>query len=251
MIYLNWNYHFRGEDDGAMGSSFFWEHNGNDTLLWSIRFPGAFTRGPSLKEAMAKMPGEIESYCLWAGIPFSSMEIDIKEEKSSELDIKDADTDCIFQSEQKPLTKEAYHSLRDLALKSAQDFLALYKAIPDKKGSALTERKTFYGNVPITAEDMYEHTKNVNSYYFGEIGIDVDNAGTIYDCRLKGFQILEQTSNFLENNVFEGSYGEFWSLAKVLRRFIWHDRIHAKAMYRMAKKTFPEIKFINPFLFQD
>lgn len=35
MIYLNWNYHFRGEDDGAMGSSFFWEHNGNDTLLWS------------------------------------------------------------------------------------------------------------------------------------------------------------------------------------------------------------------------
>lgn len=44
--------------------------------------------------------------------------------------------------------------------------------------------------------------------------------------------------DFLNNNVFDGSYGEKWSLRKVLRRFIWHDRIHAKAMYRMAVKTF-------------
>ena len=37
--------------------------------------------------------------------------------------------------------------------------------------------------------------------------------------------------DFLENVVVAGSYGEDWSLRKVLRRFIWHDRIHAKAMY--------------------
>ena len=43
---------------------------------------------------------------------------------------------------------------------------------------------------------------------------------------------------FLNNPVIEGSYGELWSLRKVMRRFIWHDRIHAKAMYRMANKTF-------------
>lgn len=35
-----------------------------------------------------------------------------------------------------------------------------------------------------------------------------------------------------------GSYNEEWSLRKVLRRFIWHDRIHAKAMYKMAVKAF-------------
>jgi hypothetical protein len=27
---------------------------------------------------------------------------------------------------------------------------------------------------------------------------------------------------------------------KQLRRFIWHDRIHAKAMYRMVIRTFGE-----------
>lgn len=38
-------------------------------------------------------------------------------------------------------------------------------------------------------------------------------------------------------------------LRKVLRRFIWHDRIHAKAMYRMATKVFGAESIENPFCF--
>jgi len=30
--------------------------------------------------------------------------------------------------------------------------------------------------------------------------------------------------------------GEQWTETKVLRRFIWHDRIHAKALYRHGLK---------------
>ena len=55
--------------------------------------------------------------------------------------------------------------------------------------------------------------------------------------------------NFLQNTVFEGSYDEMWSLRKVLRRFIWHDRIHARAMYRMAVKLFGAESIENPFCF--
>lgn len=49
--------------------------------------------------------------------------------------------------------------------------------------------------------------------------------------------------------VFIGSYNEEWSLRKVLRRFVWHDRIHAKAMYRMATKTWSMEELENPFYF--
>ena len=105
--------------------------------------------------------------------------------------------------------------------------------------------------VPRTAQEMYEHTKNVNSYYFGEIGIDSDNEGTIYECRKRGFELLEKTEGFLDNPVFEGSYGEMWSLSKTMRRFLWHDRIHAKAMYRMAVKTFGRDCVENVFGFLD
>lgn len=123
-------------------------------------------------------------------------------------------------------------------MRSAQDFLDLYEAVPDKNKSCLPVRKTFYGQVPRTASEMYEHTKNVNDYYFGEIGVGDNHEGTIVECRRRGFALLESRPDFLKNTVYLGSYGEEWSLRKVLRRFIWHDRIHAKAMYRMAVRTF-------------
>ena len=66
---------------------------------------------------------------------------------------------------------------------------------------------------------------------------------------MRGFELLEAHPDFLNNNVFDGSYGEKWSLRKVLRRFIWHDRIHAKAMYRMAVKTFGVDVIPNIFKF--
>ena len=96
---------------------------------------------------------------------------------------------------------------------------------------------------------MYEHTKNVNEYYFAEIEVDADNNGNIYECRKRGFEALETKFDFLSNNVVEGSYGEDWSLRKVIRRFIWHDRIHARAMYRMAVKVFGAENVENPFCF--
>lgn len=228
-----------------------WEHNGNDSILYAINYIGAFTRGKSKDEAIQKMPSEICSYLKWIGdFPSDSMDCEIVQEKSSELTISDADSDVLFDEEKKPLRMDEYNEMKALALKSAQDFLTLYQAIPDKNKSCLPIRKTFYGQVPRTADEMYEHTKNVNTYYFSEIGIEADNNGSIVDCRQRGFELLETQPDFLNNEVFEGSYGEDWSLRKVLRRFVWHDRIHAKAMYRMAAKAFGADSIPNVFSFE-
>lgn len=227
-----------------------WEHNGDDTLLYAVDFVGAFTRGESLETAMSKMPAEIAAYALWKGqVCGQTTNIEIIQEKTCDLKIADADSDVLFDSERIPLTQQEYEELKALVLKSAGDFHALYSSIPDKHKSCLPQRRTFYGNVPRTAQEMYEHTKSVYSYYFSEIGIDADNEGTIYDCRVKGFELLENTKDFLRNTVIDGSYDELWSLRKVMRRFLWHDRIHAKAMYRMAVKTFGTFGAKNVFHF--
>lgn len=229
-----------------------WEHNGRDTLLYAVDFVGAYTRGETLEAAVRKMQAEICSYLKWCGKKaVTSMDIVIIEEKVSELAICDADSDVLFESEKAPLTAEEYIKLKALALKSAQDFLALYDSVPDKNATAAPERKTFYGQVPRTANEMYEHTKNVNTYYFAEIAVKADHDGNIYECRKRGFEALESSPNFLQNTVRKGSYGEDWSLRKVLRRFIWHDRIHARAMYRMAIKVFGAESIVNPFYFFD
>ena len=227
-----------------------WEHNGGDSILYAENFIGAFTRGASKDSAIQKMPSEIVSYLRWKGDSASDFfKTEIVQEKCSELTISDADTDVLFDEERKELCASEYADLKSLALKSAYDFLALYQAIPDKNKSCLPARATFYGQAPRTAFEMYEHTKNVNDYYFGEIGVAANHEGDIVECRERGFTILESQPDFLKNAAYLGSYDEEWSLRKVLRRFIWHDRIHAKAMYRMAVKTFGPDAIPNTFQF--
>lgn len=227
-----------------------WEHNGNDTLLYAVDYIGAYTRGETLEIAIAKMPKEIKSYLKWLGknTP-DNLNIIIIQEKNSNLAISDADSDVLFESEKNTLLVDEYAKLKALALKSAKDFLTLYNSIPDKTATVIAERKTFYGKVPRSADEMYEHTKNVNAYYFAEINVNADNYNNIFECRRRGFELLESKTDFLKNAVIEGSYGEEWTLRKVIRRFIWHDRIHAKAMYRMAVKVFGVKNVINPFYF--
>lgn len=238
------------QEDKVMKIECIWEHNRDDSILYSQNFIGAFTRGRTRQEAMQKMPSEIISYLKWKGSPlFDFPEPEIVQEKMSELTICDADSDVLFDSERNPLIITEYEEQKQLALKSAQDFLALYQSVPDKDKSCLPVRATFYGQAPRTAFEMYEHTKNVNDYYFGEIGVAADNDGTILECRERGFAILESKPDFLKNKVYLGSYDEEWSLRKVLRRFVWHDRIYAKAMYRMAIKTFGANAIPNVFSF--
>lgn len=227
-----------------------WEHNGEDTLLYAGSLPGAYTRGESLETALRKMEREAISYLRWTGAPDPErVAVEIVQERVSSLEIRDADSDVLFESEKAPLRLEAYAQLKALALKSAEDFLALYEAVPDKTRSCLPVRQTFYGQVPRTAEEMYIHTKSVNSYYFGEIGVEADNEGTIADCRRRGFAALEAMPDFLANPVVCGCYDEDWTLRKVLRRFLWHDRIHARAMFRMACNTFGSKLIPNIFIF--
>ena len=97
-----------------------WEHNGNDTLLYSVDYIGAYTRGASLEIAMAKIASEIEMYSYWSGLEKpSDANIEIVQEMNSTLQIADADSDVLFDSERVPLSREEYEELKNLALKSA------------------------------------------------------------------------------------------------------------------------------------
>lgn len=227
-----------------------WEHNGDDSLLYSVDDPGSFSRGDSLEIALGKICADVKSYRKWAGFSVSDqLKIEIVQEKISDLNIRDADSDVLFDAEHRKMSLEEYQRLKSLVIQSAEDFQALYDAIPNKAVSCLAHRRTFYGPVPRTAEEMYLHTKSVNAYYFAEIDVAADNEGSITECRKRGFSKLEEEPLFLEKPVCTGSYGEQWSLRKVMRRFLWHDRIHAKAMYRMAVRTFDQ-PIPNVFYFE-
>lgn len=126
-----------------------WEHNGDDTILYSDNFIGAFTRGESKKIALRKMPAEVASYLRWKGEPVpDSLEPVITQEKSSGLTISDADSDVLFEEERRPLTISEYQAQKALALKSALDFLTLYKPYRTKRKAACVPEKPSTGRFP-------------------------------------------------------------------------------------------------------
>ena len=80
------------------------EYNSDGHLLYIENFPGAYVRSPSKEDAFSKLTTEIKNYCLWADIPCDLTDISytIVQEKLSTLQICDADSDVIFESEKKP-----------------------------------------------------------------------------------------------------------------------------------------------------
>ena len=164
------------------------------------------------------------------------------------MQICDADSDILFDSERKPLTEAEYDRLKLLVLKSARDFRRLFDSIPNPDISGRAPRRTFYGAVPRTPREMYEHTNAVTSYYTGAFGLETENVPDIYANRMQALAELEALPDFLSDKVYIAPDGESWTMRKVLRRFIWHDRIHAKAMWRTAAALWgAEVK--NPFHF--
>ena len=59
---------------------------------------------------------------------------------------------------------------------------------------------------------------------------------------------LENLPDFLDCRVYTAPDGETWTIRKSLRRFLWHDRIHAKAMWRTASALWGS-SIENPFFF--
>lgn len=227
------------------------EFNDGGCLIYAANYSGAYVRGKSKNEALAKFAGEMRSYLRWLGTSLSAadlLEIEIVQEKRSELQVCDADSDVLFDAEREPISPEEYGRLKLLVLKSARDFRSLYESIPNPDISGRAPRRSFYGPVPRTPREMYEHTNNTTAYYTAAFGLETENMPDLYTNRLQALSELEDLPDFLSGRVYVADDGEEWTLRKVLRRFIWHDRIHAKAMWRTATALWgSDVK--NPFFF--
>lgn len=226
------------------------EYSDRGCLLWSLDCPGAFARGASREEAAAKLPADVEAFCRWAGWAVPDGAVEVTEEKyQPEMQVEDADSDILFSSEKRPLTEEEYARLKELVLRSAADFERLYAAVPDPDAILGECRRTFYGEYPNTAHAMYDHTNSVTAYYVSEVGAEHENRPGFYENRVAGLEALEGVADLLTRPAEEGSYGEFWSVRKVMRRFLWHDRIHARALYRRARALWGDA-IPDPFRFE-
>lgn len=229
------------------------EYNDGGCLIYAANFTGAYVRGATESEALAKFSGELRAYLRWSGLgkpAAEAPEIEIVQRKESELQVCDADSDVLFDSERAPLSEAEYQRLRLLVLRSARDFRRLYESIPNPEISGRSPRRSFYGAVPRTPAEMYRHTNSTTAYYAAAFGIELENVPDIYNNRMQVLGELEALEDFRSDRVYTAPDGEEWTMRKVLRRFLWHDRIHAKAMWRTARALWGD-QIENPFFFVD
>lgn len=225
------------------------EYNAYGYLVYAEQYPGAYGRGATQQEALTKLVQDVKRYCLWCHLPQPEEDVIIVEEQKSACAIEDADTELLFHSEKAPLNRADYECLKQRVIHSAIDFQALYTSIPKKLFSDIPNRKTFYGMVCRTPREMYQHTNDVTAYYMGELQVSWTAINTIAENRIAAFAALEKQADFLQATIYIGNHQEQWTLKKVMRRFLWHDAIHAKAMYRLGIRTWGTRAIADPFLF--
>lgn len=227
------------------------EYNAGGYLIYAADYPGAFVRGQTEAEALAKFPGELRSYLHWstgARPAYDDPEIEIVQRKVSALQINLADSDVLFDAERQSLSPQEYEALKLLVLRSARDVRRMYESIPNPDISDRPKRICFYGAVPRTPREMYEHINQTTAYYVGAFGLPFENVADLYTNRLQALAELETLPGALSGTVYTAPDGEQWTMRKVLRRFLWHDRIHARAMWRTASALWAS-GLENPFFF--
>lgn len=229
------------------------EYQQGANLYFVVEHPGAFVRGQSAAEALAKLDGEIRSYLAWAEgacLPRAcAIEARVVQEHPSTRCVADGETEVLLDAERQALTQDAFNRGKALLLASARDLQTMFDAIPNQNISNRVPRQTFYGPAPRTAQEMYDHINEMTAVLLSKLGLDTDNVRQLYHNRMQAVSELEDVFQRVNGVVLADASGELWTLGKVLRRFLWHDRIHGRAMYRMATALWGRIIVPNPFGF--
>jgi len=161
------------------------ETNGKGWLIWAAQCPGAFARGATENEALAKLPGDVRRFLRWAGEPAGDITVTPGAPIESSLHTEDADSDLLLEADCAPMTEADYAAAKLLVLKSARDFCALFESIPNPDISPRAPRTSFYGPVPRTPREMYDHTNHTTAYYMAAFGIPFENMPDLYANRLQ------------------------------------------------------------------
>lgn len=206
-----------------------YETNGKGYLGWIEDLPGAYVRGKTIEEARNKYKKEIEEYEQWLDIEVNDVSRIDEVIVHSDLMIEDADSNIILEVEMKEYENinDFYHEC-ELAFLSAKRVDSIYNKCKNKNIVDNSKvRNTFYGNVYSTIFDQYKHICNVQQYYLGQVGLEADIDLDIIKGRKNTIDELIKKYKEEGNKLFNNDE-EDWSIRKVMRRLIWHDRIHAK-----------------------
>jgi len=224
------------------------ETNEKGYMGFIVELPGAFVRGRTEEEAIAKVDSEVNLYLKWLGIEQKhEYKIQVIQKHKSSLMVEDADNEILVEADKKTMRGEEFRNLVELVWFSGETFFQLYTNAKFKDWiDEARIRKTFYGDNPKTIQEIFDHVKYCQYYYLSRMKITEEIGVDFMGIRKFCLEKLEALYRKNNNSLLFETDNELWTLKKVLRRFIWHDRIHGKAMTRMLEKQ-KQLAVINEY----
>jgi len=215
------------------------ETNGKGFIGFIVELPGAFVRGRTEEEALSKVGREIRAYMKWLGVEAKAGHgCRAVQRHRSGLMVEDADNEILLEADKGAAKDEEFRRLRDLVVYSGETFLRLYTNAGFKDWvDEARIRKTFWGESPKTIQEIFEHVRLTQYYYLSRTKVVFsEKEGEFLKIRRLCLTKIEELWKKFNNSLVFEVDNELWTLKKVLRRFIWHDRIHGKAMTRILEK---------------
>ena len=215
------------------------ETNGKGFIGHIEELPGAYIRGATEDEALSKVPAEVEAYLRWLQAKGrSEFETVVTQRHVSSLAVEDADNEILLDVDRREMLQEELDRLIRLVTLSGETFLQACSAAELKNWVDTGRiRRTFYGERPCSIQSIFDHVNGTQYYYLSRMKIsfvytEKDFANVRRLC-VKRLREIHETGG--ANQVHHVDR-EYWTLKKVLRRYIWHDRIHGKAIVRILDR---------------
>jgi hypothetical protein len=225
------------------------ETNGRGCLGYIVQLPGAYVRAPTEREALAKVREEMKSYYRWLKTrPPTPVRTMIVQWHQSPLQVEDADSEILLDADRRPFRSDEFRNLLDLVRYSGETLSSSYEGAELKEWVDESKRRnTFYGPVPSTIREVIQHVNSTQHFYLTRLGVQLSNGiDDVMEARTRCVDELARLHDGGVNSSIMGSQEELWTLKKVMRRLIWHDRIHGKAIIRMMIKQ-KKLKLIDDF----
>ena len=216
------------------------ETNGKGFMGFIVELPGAFVRGPDEPSALSKVLAEAQSYVRWLHASDKiSTQLQVVQRHSCSLMVEDGDCEILLDSDKGFVGHSEWTQLVDLVKYSGQTFNSLFEhaQLKDWVDEARV-RQTFYGANKKTIKEIFDHVKRTQYYYLSRTGQRAfeDESESLPTTRDECLKTLNKLFDKQSNSKVYAVDNEDWTLKKIMRRFIWHDRIHGKAIVRILDK---------------
>ena len=205
-----------------------------------FELPGCFSRGSSREDALDRAPRAIADYFNWrdgyervSDEVVDSIHVQVVEAFENYETLDGYWVNSFFEYDRRPPTAAEVDDVRWLLNCTRSDLITTIRRAPS---SSLDEE--IAGERFGSLSGILKHVATAERWYFDKLGLALpkEQLGTDPFGMLDAVRrhTVIQLPRLVQNREIREIRGELWSARKVVRRMLWHERVHTWHLQRLV-----------------